>query len=124
MTSVDDVARAGEDQERDDAIRVVVMRLSRPHASGGDVIERAAILAEGADAAAIVAWIIAHAGQPEAAVPAVSPRGLHGARLSGGPGAPHDNPRRYVLPRGALDVKSFLGALAKASSESRPPRPD
>jgi len=98
MTSLDDVARAGEDQERDDAVSVVVMRLSRPHASGRDVIERAAILAEGADAAAIVA----HAGEPEAAVPAVSARGLHGARLSGGPGAPRDNPRRYVLPRAAL----------------------
>jgi hypothetical protein len=102
MTSLEDVARAGEGQERDDAIRVVVMRLSRPHASGGDVIERAAILVEGADAAAIVAWIIAHAGEPEAAVAPVSARGLHGARLSGGPGATRDNPRRYVPPRGAL----------------------
>jgi hypothetical protein len=34
----------------DDAIRTLVTRLSRPHASGGAVIERAAILAEGADA--------------------------------------------------------------------------
>ena len=36
--------------EPDEAIRAVVTRLSRPHASGGAVIERAAILAEGADA--------------------------------------------------------------------------
>jgi hypothetical protein len=33
-----------------DAIRSVVTRLARPHRAGGDVIERAAILAEGADA--------------------------------------------------------------------------
>jgi hypothetical protein len=99
MTSLDDVAGPGQS---DHAIRAIVTRLSRPHASGGDVIERAAIVAEGADAAAIVAWIIAHAGEPEAAVPRASARGLHGARLSGGPGATDDTPRRYVLPVGAL----------------------
>jgi hypothetical protein len=102
MRSLEDGGRPGEGQELDDAIRAVVMRLSRPHASGGDVIERAAIVAEGADATAIVAWIVAHAGQPEAAVPLASPRGLHGARLSGGPGAASASPRRYVLPVGAL----------------------
>jgi len=52
--------------EADDAIRAVVARLSRPHPSGGNVIERAAILAEGADSAAILSWIAAHSGQPEA----------------------------------------------------------
>jgi hypothetical protein len=55
MTSPDDGAQSWKARELDDAIRAVVRRLSRPHASGGDVIERAAILAEGADAAAIVA---------------------------------------------------------------------
>jgi hypothetical protein len=44
----------------DDAIRALVTRLARPHPSGGDVIERAAILAEGADLAAVMAWITAH----------------------------------------------------------------
>jgi hypothetical protein len=102
MTSVDDGAQSGKARELDDAIRAVVRRLSRPHASGGDVIERAAILAEGADAAAIVACIVAHAGQPEAAVPRASSRGLHGARPSGGPAAASAPPRRYVLPVGAL----------------------
>jgi hypothetical protein len=102
MTSLEHGARPSEGQERDDAIRAVVVRLSRPHASGGDVIERAAILAEGTDSAAILAWIMAHAGEPEAAVPRASARGLHGARLSGGPGATGDTPRRYVLPVGAL----------------------
>ena len=102
MTALEDGALHGVARELDDAIRAVVVRLSRPHTSGGDVIERAAIVAEGADAAAIVAWIIAHAGQPEAAVPPASARGLHGARLSGVPGATSNTPRRYVLPVGAL----------------------
>ena len=89
-------------RELDDAIRAVVVRLSRPHASGGHVIERAAILADGGDAAAIVAWIIAHAGEAEATVPRASSRGLHGARLGGEPAATQVIPRRYVLPVGAL----------------------
>jgi hypothetical protein len=33
----------------DDPILALVKRLARPHASGGTVIERAAILADGAD---------------------------------------------------------------------------
>jgi hypothetical protein len=89
--------------EPDEAIRATVTRLSRPHASGGDVIERAAILAEGADSTAILRWILAHAGQPEAAVPERPTRGLHGARLSAGPGSEGGPPRRYVLPAGALN---------------------
>jgi hypothetical protein len=84
------------------AIRAAVVRLSRPHASGGDVIERAAILAEGADADAIVAWIFAHAGEPEAIVPRAPARGLHGARMGGLSGPAGGAPRRYVLPVGAL----------------------
>ena len=75
----------GEGAGPGDAIRAVVRRLSRPHASGGVVIERAAILASGADAGEIVTWILAHAGQAEASVPMASTRGLHGARMSGGP---------------------------------------
>src|SRR5215211_4130842 len=102
MTALEDGTQHGVARELDDAIRAVVVRLSRPHASGGDVIERAAILAEGGDAAAIVAWIIAHAGEPEATAPRASSGGLHGARLSHAPGAASDTPRRYVLPAGAL----------------------
>jgi hypothetical protein len=49
----------------DDAIRALVTRLARPHPSGGEVIERAAILAEGADFAAVMVWITAHDGIPE-----------------------------------------------------------
>jgi len=39
----------------DDAIRTVVRRLSRPHKSGGESVDRSAILAE-ADSAAVLAW--------------------------------------------------------------------
>jgi hypothetical protein len=81
----------------DDAIRAVVERLARRHPSGGTVIERAAILAEGADSAAVVAWIIAHDGKPEAAAVAPS-RGLHGPRLSDPMGSQPRPPLRYVLP--------------------------
>lgn len=85
----------------DEAIRTLVKRLARPHRSGGEVIERAAILAEGADSAAVVAWITDHGGEPEAALKASAPsRGLHGARLSACRDAAA--PRRYVLPAGVL----------------------
>jgi hypothetical protein len=86
----------------DDAIRVLVSSLSRPHRSGGDVIERAAILATGAQSTEIVSWIVAHDGQPEAAVAAASTRGLHGSRLSGGISSVPRPPVRYVLPAGTL----------------------
>jgi hypothetical protein len=83
-----------------DEIRVVVERLARPHRSGGVVIERAAILAEGARSAAIVDWILERAGEPESAVAAAPSHGLHGARF-GGVTTPR-GPARYVLPPGAL----------------------
>jgi hypothetical protein len=81
----------------DDATRAVVTRLARRHPSGGRVIERAAILAEGADSAAVVAWIVAHRGVPEAALPAAQ-RGLHGQRLDDPLGSTPRAPARYVLP--------------------------
>jgi hypothetical protein len=87
---------------QDDAIRAVVERLARRHPSGGVVIERAAILAEGADCAAVVAWITAHAGQPEAAIVSSKGGGLHGSRLSDRSGAENRPPARYVLPEAAL----------------------
>jgi hypothetical protein len=87
----------------DDAILALVTRLARPHASGGDVIERAAILAEGGDSPAVIAWIISHAGEPESVVASASTRGLHGSRLSGGGrDAPSRPPLRFVLPAGTL----------------------
>lgn len=81
----------------DDTIRTLVTRLCRSHPSGGEVIERAAILAEGADCDAVVAWITAHAGRPEASVSASAGRGLHAPRLEAG-----RTPVRYVLPADAL----------------------
>jgi hypothetical protein len=58
MTALEDRARHGVARELDDAIRAVVVRLSRPHGSGGDVIERATILAEGRDAAPRAAHVL------------------------------------------------------------------
>ena len=52
----------------DDAIRSLVTRLARVHPSGGTVIERAAIVAQGADFEAVMTWIVAHGGKPEAGV--------------------------------------------------------
>src|SRR4051794_32090652 len=80
----------------DDATRAGVTRLARRPSSGGTVLRRAAILAEGADSARVVAWVVAHGGRPEAAV-ASPARGLHSPRLDAAPGAV-----RYVLPAGAL----------------------
>jgi hypothetical protein len=85
----------------DDAIRALVTRLARPHPSGGEVVERAAILAEGADFAAVMTWITAHAGTPEA-VSAAPKRGLHGSRVNDGGEARPRTPLRFVLPAGAL----------------------
>ena len=85
----------------DDAIRTLVTRLARPHSSGGKVIERAAIMAEGADFPEIMAWITAHAGAPEAAEAGPN-RGLHGTRITDGGGAAPRAPLRFVLPPGAL----------------------
>jgi len=87
----------------DDAeISASVARLARPHASGGVVIERAALLAEGSNFAAVMEWITAHGGKPETMSAAPRP-GLHGARLSDGRGtASPQTPRRFVLPADAL----------------------
>ena len=87
----------------DDEIRALLSRLSRRHPSGGTVIERAAIVAAGADSATVVAWILDHAGEPEPAVGMSSKRGLHSPRVSGPIGPAPRAPARYVLPAGALD---------------------
>jgi len=85
----------------DKTIRDVVTRLARRHKSGGTVIERAAIVAEGAESQSIVAWIVAHDGRPEFPAP-TSPRGgLYGGNM-GARTTAGDAPRRYVLPPGAL----------------------
>lgn len=105
----EDVGAKGEGSKRtetkgsdDDEIRALVIRLSRPHRSGGEVIERAAIMAAGADSAAVIAWITDHAGIPESAIANEPRRGLHGSRLSSGGEAESKAPLRFVLPAGAL----------------------
>jgi len=50
----------------------------------------------------VVAWILDHAGEPEAAADTSSRRGLHSPRLSGSMGSERA-PARYVLPAGALN---------------------
>jgi hypothetical protein len=87
----------------DDAIRSLVTRLARAHPSGGTVIERAAIVAEGADFEAVMAWIVGHGGKPEASVETSTRHGLHGSRLHVGGGSGPRAPSRFVLPAGALD---------------------
>jgi hypothetical protein len=82
-------------------ITALVTRLSRPHSSGGVVIERAAILAAGTDVPAVMNWITAHAGLPETSVSATRGGGLHGSRM-GGDATPSRAPSRFVLPAGAL----------------------
>jgi hypothetical protein len=81
----------------DDEIRRVVERLSRPHPSGGSVIERAAILAEGAKSAAIMEWITTREWQPEEDAPAVSGRGSLGLHARERDRSNRPAPRRYVL---------------------------
>jgi hypothetical protein len=87
----------------DDAIRSLLTRLARAHPSGGTVIERAAIMAEGADCAAVMTWIVAHGGKPEAAVETSARHGLHGSRLYAGGSSEPRAASRFVLPTGALD---------------------
>ncbi|MGI8903860.1 MAG: hypothetical protein ACR2IP_09450 [Solirubrobacteraceae bacterium] len=85
----------------DEAILALVKRLARPHPSGGQVIERAAILAEGPNFPDVMTWITAHAGEPESAVVASAKGGLHGGRL-GDSATGERAPLRFVLPAGAL----------------------
>jgi hypothetical protein len=84
----------------DDEIQALVKRLARPHPSGGTTVERAAILAAGADSSRVIAWITAHDGEPEAQAAAAS-TGLHGLHSSN-QSATVKPPARYVLPANAL----------------------
>ena len=65
----------------------------------GTVIERATLLAEGPDFTAIVAWITAHAGRPEAAA---AGRLRRPSRRPWSPGESLGPPLRYVLPAGTF----------------------
>ncbi len=87
----------------DDEIKILLCRLSRRHPSGGTVVERAQIMAEAIDSAAVVEWILAHDGKPEEAADTAAKGGLHSARLSGPIGSEPRPPARYVLPADALN---------------------
>jgi hypothetical protein len=91
--------RPDDDQE----IRRLVRRLSRPHRSGGRVIERASLMAEGADFEAVMAWIEAHGGSAEAPAPSRAARGLHSERMA--ENAAEQMPLRFVLPADAVPAE-------------------
>jgi hypothetical protein len=86
----------------DPAIRELLTRLARPHPSGGKVIDRAALLAEGGDFPEVIDWIIEHAGRPEDAVGTKAAHGLHGSRNVEPLRADQRRALRYVLPADAL----------------------
>lgn len=86
----------------DDAIRELVIRLSRSDGRGGHTIERATLRAEGVHLTEIVRWIEAHGGTPEAPAPAPrSSGGLHGG-LRGNSATAVPGTVRYLLPAGSL----------------------
>lgn len=88
-----------------DAVGAVVRRLARPHASGGTVIERSVIIAEGASSAAILSWISDHNGVADSTTSAGAARstGLHGSRITAAVGQEPGPARRFVLPADAFD---------------------
>jgi hypothetical protein len=92
----------GAEADHEKQIRATLERLGRPHSSGGTVIERAALLAEGAAFDATIAWILAHGGEPEVSAAAAPQRGLYGSALDVSAVPASGTPRRFVLPAGAL----------------------
>lgn len=82
-------------------ITTIIKNLSRPHPSGGVVIERAAILANGGDSPEIIDWIITHAGTPE--TPTARGRGLHGSGMNGTNDRGSSQPTRFILPANTFD---------------------
>jgi len=87
----------------DDQIGVLVKRLSRPHGSGGRVIERSVILAEGASSGAILGWISEHQGVGESSARSTPAGGLHGMRAHVPAAAANAPAKRFVLPAGAFE---------------------
>ena len=88
----------------DDAVRQLLHRLARAHPSGGSVIERVAIVAEGSGSDAVIKWMFAHGAQAEATSPPTARHGLHEAAGWVTTGAAKPSvPSRYILPAGALD---------------------
>jgi hypothetical protein len=95
-TSNSDRAGDNVDTVTTDVTGARVRRLARPHSSGGMVIERAVILAEGTDSAAILDWISDHGGVADSTVTPSRSSGLHGSRAT--VAADNGPARRFVLP--------------------------
>jgi hypothetical protein len=87
----------------DDAIRALLHRLARAHPSGGSVVERAAIVAEGSGSDSVLKWMLDHGALAEAALPPTARHGLHDAGRRAMDAAKPSVPSRYILPAGALD---------------------
>ena len=87
----------------DDAIRTLLNRLARTHPSGGTVIERAAIVAEGGRSDQVLSWMLAHGAEPEAPVAKTVRHGVHELDRRDGATAAPTTPARYIMPPGALD---------------------
>ena len=84
-----------------DEIAALVRRLARPHASGGMVIERSVILAEGANTAAILSWISDNDGVEDfTAAGSTRGHGLHGSFAD-------STPRATPAPRFVLPARAF-----------------
>jgi len=86
-----------------DAIAVLVKRLARPHPSGGTVIDRPVILAEGTHSRAILAWIADHGGTPDSTLARPQSKGLHSRSPVAGAGPQGAQTRRYILPAHAFN---------------------
>ncbi|MDX6479784.1 MAG: hypothetical protein QOG85_294 [Gaiellaceae bacterium] len=95
----------------DTTIDHIVRRLARPTKSGGHVIERAAVLAEGAHFADIEAWIIKSGGEPEVLEDAGSTGGVHMGRERSGRIRDDVVPVRYLLPSGSLPAVPAVPAV-------------
>jgi hypothetical protein len=99
---MDEVKDGAAAASTDEDISTLVARLSRKHRSGGRVIERAAIMAEGGNSAAILSWLADNDWEPEAEKAPSTDRdgfGLHGMRREAERGrAQAQAPRRYISP--------------------------
>ncbi len=86
----------------DDAeIRTLVKRIAR-RSSKGATVERATLLAEGADVREIEAWILRAGGTPETAAPAKG-AGLYADRVTEREASRTPAPLRWNLPGDALE---------------------
>jgi hypothetical protein len=86
-----------------DATGELVRRLSRPHNSGGRVIERSVILAEGAESSTILGWITDHDGVGDSSRMSTRTGGLHGDRRTALTSDSAGPARRFVLPASAFE---------------------